>query len=66
MYAHYLSFLRFPPIFCLDDLMRGWCVMSRWFASVREALVFGWLCLVMLVLRVLDVFAGGRVFEDFG
>lgn len=44
--------------------MRGWCVMSRWFASVREALVFGWLCLVMLVLRVLDVFAGGRVFED--
>lgn len=38
--------------------------MSRWFVSVCEALVFGWLCLVMLVLRVLDVFAGGRVFED--
>lgn len=29
MYAHYLSFLRFPPIFCLDGLMRGRCVMSE-------------------------------------
>lgn len=38
--------------------------MSRWFALVRGRLVFGLLCLAMLVLRVLDVCTGGRVFED--